>query len=58
MDRSIAKTVAWSCVRPFQLLTLEPMVRGNAQFLLTPPLPQQQQQPFPQFMGLLVMTDS
>ncbi|KAI9666081.1 MAG: hypothetical protein M1821_004016 [Bathelium mastoideum] len=25
MDRSIAKTVLWSCIRPFQLLALEPM---------------------------------
>ena len=25
MDRSIAKTVMWSCIRPFQLLVLEPM---------------------------------
>lgn len=26
MDRSIAKTVLWSCIRPFQLLFFEPMV--------------------------------
>jgi hypothetical protein len=26
MDRSIARTVLWSCIRPFQLLVLEPMV--------------------------------
>jgi hypothetical protein len=26
MDRSIAQTVLWSCIRPFQLLVLEPMV--------------------------------
>lgn len=26
MDRSVAGTVAWSCIRPFQLLVLEPMV--------------------------------
>ncbi|KAH7069750.1 benomyl/methotrexate resistance protein [Paraphoma chrysanthemicola] len=25
MDRSIAKTVLWSCIRPFQLLIFEPM---------------------------------
>jgi len=25
MDKSVLKTVAWSCVRPFQLLFLEPM---------------------------------
>lgn len=25
MNRSVGKTVAWSCVRPFQLLFLEPM---------------------------------
>lgn len=25
LDRSIAKTVLWSCIRPFQLLFLEPM---------------------------------
>jgi len=25
MDRSIARTVLWSCIRPFQLLVLEPM---------------------------------
>lgn len=28
LDRSIAKTVLWSCIRPFQLLFLEPMVRS------------------------------
>lgn len=27
-SRSIAKTVLWSCIRPFQLLVLEPMVRA------------------------------
>ena len=26
LDRSISKTVMWSCIRPFQLLLLEPMV--------------------------------
>jgi hypothetical protein len=26
LDRSIAKTVLWSCIRPFQLLFFEPMV--------------------------------
>ena len=26
LDRSIPKTILWSCIRPFQLLTLEPMV--------------------------------
>jgi hypothetical protein len=26
MDRSIARTILWSCIRPFQLLVLEPMV--------------------------------
>lgn len=26
LDRSVAKTVLWSCIRPFQLLFLEPMV--------------------------------
>lgn len=25
MDRSVARTVLWSCIRPFQLLVLEPM---------------------------------
>lgn len=25
MDRSVSKTVLWSCIRPFQLLFLEPM---------------------------------
>ncbi|KAF2151906.1 MFS general substrate transporter [Myriangium duriaei CBS 260.36] len=25
MDKSVTKTVLWSCIRPFQLLTLEPM---------------------------------
>ncbi len=29
LDRSIAKTVLWSCVRPFQLLFLEPMVSSS-----------------------------
>lgn len=27
MDKSILKTVLWSCIRPFQLLFFEPMVR-------------------------------
>lgn len=27
LDRSITKTVLWSCIRPFQLLFFEPMVR-------------------------------
>ena len=26
LDRSIPKTILWSCIRPFQLLVLEPMV--------------------------------
>lgn len=26
MDRTVAQTVLWSCIRPFQLLVLEPMV--------------------------------
>lgn len=26
LDRSAARTVMWSCIRPFQLLFLEPMV--------------------------------
>lgn len=26
LDRSVAKTVMWSCIRPFQLLFFEPMV--------------------------------
>lgn len=26
MDRSIARTVLWSCIRPFELLFFEPMV--------------------------------
>jgi len=26
LDRSVAGTVMWSCIRPFQLLLLEPMV--------------------------------
>ncbi|KAK0782553.1 hypothetical protein LTR75_014386, partial [Friedmanniomyces endolithicus] len=26
MNKSVAKTVLWSCVRPFQLLVLDPMV--------------------------------
>lgn len=26
LDRSITKTVLWSCIRPFQLLFFEPMV--------------------------------
>ena len=26
LDRSVASTVMWSCIRPFQLLFLEPMV--------------------------------
>lgn len=32
MDKSIAKTVLWSCIRPFQLLIFEPMV-GKSHFL-------------------------
>lgn len=26
-ERSIVRTVVWSCIRPFELLVLEPMVR-------------------------------
>lgn len=27
MDKSVSQTLLWSCVRPFQLLVFEPMVR-------------------------------
>jgi hypothetical protein len=33
LDRSILMTVVWSCVRPFQLLVLEPMVSHDLFFL-------------------------
>jgi hypothetical protein len=29
LERSIPKTVLWSCIRPFQLLCFEPMVRAE-----------------------------
>lgn len=31
LDRSVARTVMWSCIRPFQLLILEPMVSCRIQ---------------------------
>jgi hypothetical protein len=30
LSRSIAKTVLWSCIRPFQLLIFEPMVGSSS----------------------------
>jgi hypothetical protein len=32
LDRTVAKTVLWSCIRPFQLLFFEPMVGGCIHF--------------------------
>ena len=31
LDRSVARTVMWSCIRPFQLLFLKPMVSCRIQ---------------------------
>jgi MFS family permease len=34
LDRSVARTVMWSCIRPFQLLFLEPMVSSREVYLI------------------------
>ena len=50
MDRSVAKTVLWSCIRPFQLLFFEQMVLLTC--LLSAMLLGQYQRPETVYFGL------